>query len=58
MTDKVVISKKELEEKYNSMTNSELCKELGVSKATLISYLKKAGIKMKGKGNSSKVIIR
>lgn len=47
---------KELEEKYNSMTNVELCKELGVSKATLISYLKKAGIKMKGKGNKSKVV--
>ena len=52
-----VMTKEILEEKYNSMTNVELCKELGVSKVTLISYLKKAGIKLKGKGNSRKVTI-
>jgi len=51
------MTKAELETKYNSMTNVALCKELGVSKATLISYLKKAGIKMKGKGNNAKVKI-
>jgi len=51
------ITKKELEEKYNSMTNIELCKELGVSKVTLLSYLKKAGIELKGKGNGLKVKI-
>lgn len=53
----MILTKEVLEEKYNSMTNDELCKELGVSKATMLSYIKKAGIKMKGKGASRKVTI-
>ncbi len=53
----VTMTKAELEAKYNSMTNVALCKELGVSKVTLISYLKKAGITLKGKGNNVKVLV-
>ena len=51
------MTKEKLEEMYNAMTNEDLCKELGVSKVTLISHLKKAGIKLKGKGNNSKLKI-
>lgn len=48
------ISKKELEELYRNNTNEDACKILGVSKVTFISYLKKAGIQLKGKGNNRK----
>lgn len=48
------ISKEELEQKYHSMENIALAKELGITKATLITYLKKAGIQLKGKGNRNK----
>lgn len=48
------ISKKELEELYRNNTNEDACKILGVSKVTFLSYLKTAGIKLKGKGNSRK----
>lgn len=51
------MTREELEKKYYSMTNDELCKELGVSKVTLISYIKRAGIKQKGKGMRKKVEI-
>lgn len=49
------ITKEELERKYYSMTNDDLCKELNVSKVTLIKYLKSSGIKLKGKGSSAKL---
>ncbi len=52
-----VMSKKELEELYRNNTNEDACKILGVSKVTFISYLKKAGIKLKGKGNNRKYVI-
>ncbi len=45
------ISKKELEKKYNKMNSKDLAKELDITLPTLISYLKEAGIKLKGKGN-------
>ena len=45
------ISKTELEKIYLENSNDEACKILGISKPTLVSYIKKAGIKTKGKGN-------
>ena len=45
------ITKKELQEKYKNMKNTELAKELGISEPTLRKLLKQAGIKMKGSGN-------
>jgi LmbE family N-acetylglucosaminyl deacetylase len=48
------ISKKELEDLYRNNTNDDACKILGVSKVTFLSYLKKAGIQLKGKGNNRK----
>jgi transcriptional antiterminator len=44
------ITKEQLRKLYYENTNEEVCRVLGVTKATLISYLKKAGIKLKGKG--------
>jgi len=51
----VTMTKAVLEEKYNSMTMTELSKELGVSKVTIYSYLRNAGIELKG-GNKKVVI--
>lgn len=48
------ITIKELEKKYNSMTNQELCLELEVSMPTLSRMLKEAGIKRKGSGRTYK----
>ncbi len=45
---------KELERKYNSMTNQELCLDLGISMPTLGRLLKKSGIKRKGSGRTTK----
>lgn len=45
------ITKKELEELYTNNPNKEVCKALNISNPTLSTYLKKAGIKLKGKGN-------
>ena len=44
------ISKKELLALYESKTNDEVCKILGISKATLIKYLRESDIPLKGKG--------
>jgi len=52
------ISKQELQDLYNSMTNEELCKKLDVSKTTLIKYLTDLEIPMKGKGYKKKLIIK
>jgi len=41
------MTKEELEKLYHSMTNTELCEKLGVSKITLISALKRHGIPLK-----------
>ena len=54
------ISKEELEEIYLNNPISVACEILGVTRVTLIKYVKKAGIKTKGKGNrnpKSKIII-
>lgn len=51
------ITKKELQQKYNKMKNTELAKELGISEPTLRKLLKQAGIKMKGSGNHKIEII-
>ncbi len=48
------ITKSELESLYRNNTNEKACEVLGVSKATFLSYLKKADIKLKGKGNNRK----
>lgn len=45
------ITKEALEDKYNSMSNDDLAKELGITKVTLIKLLKDSGIPLKGKGN-------
>jgi len=45
---------KELERKYNSMTNQELCLDLGISMPTLSRLLKESGIKRKGSGRTTK----
>lgn len=51
------ITKEELQRMYDTMTNKEIADKLGVSTQTLITTLKKAGIKMKGKGRGSQKII-
>ena len=48
------ITKEELTKLYNSLSNKEVCKQLGISNQTLINYLRKNKIKMKGKGNRNK----
>lgn len=48
------ITKEELKELYRSMTNKELAKKLGITEPTLISALKRCGIKPKGRGNRQK----
>jgi len=50
----VQITVKQLEKKYNSMTNQELCLDLGVSMPTLSKMLKDSGIKRKGSGRTTK----
>ena len=54
MEEKLKITRKELERKYNSMTNQELCLDLGVSMPTLSKMLKDSGIKRKGSGRTTK----
>ena len=45
------ITKKQLLEMYQKMTNKELAEKLGVSTVTLENTLKSLGVKLKGKGN-------
>lgn len=45
------ISKKVLQNFYNTHTNLETCKKFGISETTLMKILKKNGIKMKGSGH-------
>ena len=47
----------ELKELYYGMTNSELCKKLGIGNKTLNRYIKEACIPFKGKGNTRKFTI-
>jgi hypothetical protein len=52
------ITKKELEKLYKENSNSAVCKKLGISSPTLILYLKKCNIPLKGKGKKSLTIIQ
>ena len=52
------ITKEDLEKMYRENTNDEVCRILGISKVTLVSYLNNAGIKLKGKGNNRKFEIK
>jgi|GEM_PF-3634555 len=60
MKTKLIITHSELEQLYLTERNKDLCKILGITMPTLMSYLKKAKIELKGSGNretKSKVII-
>ena len=46
----MTITKDDLKNMYKTMENKKICEKLGVSNATLISYLKKHDIPLKGKG--------
>ncbi len=48
----MVITKNDLERKYNSMKTTDLAKELKISVPTLLKILKENGIEHKGPGNS------
>ena len=48
------ITKAQLKQMYETMTNKELAKKLGVSDTTLTKVLTKAGIKLKGRGKAGK----
>lgn len=45
------ITKEELAEIYYNNSNKKACEILGVTNSTLIKYLRKANIKLKGSGN-------
>lgn len=47
------LSTEDLKQMYSEMTNAELCEKLGITNVTLISLLKRANIKLKGKGNKT-----
>lgn len=49
------MSKAEFVSKYNSMTNTELAKELRVSRQTVICMAKKYGLKQKHKGGAKPI---
>jgi len=48
------ITKAQLKQMYETMTNKELAKKLGVSETTLTKVLSNAGIALKGRGKSDK----
>ena len=50
------LTKAELQKMYDTMKNKDIAEKLGVSLPTLTSLLKKAGIKMKGRGKGSQKI--
>tara|TARA_R110000803_G_C11740749_1_gene291006 strand:+ start:218 stop:430 length:213 start_codon:yes stop_codon:yes gene_type:complete len=47
---KMILTKEYLEKLYYSNLNKTVCKELGITNSTLISYVKKFGIEQKGLG--------
>ncbi len=49
------LTRKQFEDKYFSMTNDELAKELGMTQNGIVYYVKKFGIKNKGKGFHRKI---
>jgi len=60
MNAKLRIKNEELKQLYFAKKNKEICKILGVTMPTLMSYLKKAKIELKGSGNresKAKVVI-
>ena len=48
------ITKKELSELYYNNTNGFVCNKLGVTEVTLLKYVKRAGLDLKGKGQHNK----
>lgn len=55
------ITKQKLQELYTQNSNKKVCKMLGITNATLVSYLKKNNITLKGRGNrdsKAKVVIK
>ena len=46
----IELTKEQLQQKYVTRSNDNLCKELGISEVTLVKILKENGIQMKGKG--------
>lgn len=48
------ITAEDLKILYDNNTSKELCLKLKITKPTLYNYLKKAGIKLKGKGSYSR----
>ncbi len=51
MKAKIHLTKQELQNLYLKKTNKEICESLKITMPTLLSALKKAGIKLKGSGN-------
>lgn len=61
MKQKLTITKEELHQLYLSKTNKKVCEILQITMPTLLSYLKKNNIDLKGSGNrqsKAKVIIK
>lgn len=57
----MILSKKELEDKYRNMNNDDLAAELNISIPTLLKLIDDAGIERKGSGNAynkEKITIR
>ena len=46
----MTLTKEYLEKLYYSKLNKDVCKQLGITNSTLVSYIKKFGIKQKGLG--------
>jgi len=60
MKEKLSITQQELEQLYLTKKNREICKILDITMPTLMSYLKKNKINLKGSGNrepKAKVVI-
>lgn len=45
------ITKEKLQELYTQNSNKKVCKMLKITNATLVSYLRKNDIPLKGRGN-------
>lgn len=53
----MTITKQDLEKLYRNNTNKIVCEKLGITVPTLLVYLNKYGIELKGKGiNKLKVV--
>jgi len=51
------MTKKDLEEMYHNNDNKTVAKSLNISVPTLLKLVNKAGIRPKGKGNSTRIEI-